>query len=284
MDGWQSERLLNRGSEVLISATQGFGTNRKFNRWVEFSESQQQLRTARVQSPFNLRTALLVEEDMTLFAHYNFTFAGTAVNGYLSGAEVFLDFNLNGQLDDGEPFGFSTENGGFEMEVSEEVIQLNDRNGNGSIDPEEGMLVVSGGMDQASNLPLSVIYRAPPNYTVITAVSTVVAELVEAGRPLDEAEDIVAKYLSLPENIEFSSFEPLREVFYMEEEAQDFILRATQLANLFSEGSRFLEMTTANKVDRAMGSEIIVSALKDQILEKVDATSYIEIEKIDLTK
>ena len=63
LDGWQNERITSKGVETQISATQGFGTNRKFNRWVEFSEVNQKLRTARVQSPFNIRTSLLAEED-----------------------------------------------------------------------------------------------------------------------------------------------------------------------------------------------------------------------------
>ena len=51
LDGWQENRLVNEGEELMISATQGFGKNRKFKQWVEFSEDVQKLRTARVQSP-----------------------------------------------------------------------------------------------------------------------------------------------------------------------------------------------------------------------------------------
>jgi hypothetical protein len=36
LDGWKSDLIVNKGSEARISATQGFGKNRKFNRWVEF--------------------------------------------------------------------------------------------------------------------------------------------------------------------------------------------------------------------------------------------------------
>ena len=37
LDGWQIERTPVRGTEVSLSATQGFGSQRKFNRWTEFS-------------------------------------------------------------------------------------------------------------------------------------------------------------------------------------------------------------------------------------------------------
>ena len=282
LDGWQGDRIVSKGAEAQISATQGFGTNRKFNRWVEFSEENQKLRTARVQSPFNIRTSLLAEEDMTLFAHYNFTFVGTAINGYLAGSRVFLDYNLNGLLDEEEPFGFSTENGGFELEVTEESIQSNDRNGNGMIDPAEGMLVVLEGVDHSSKLPLSISYRAPPNYSVITSISTMVAELVEEGQSMADAESLVVQYLSLPGGIELSSFEPLQEVFKRGEKAQGFTLRATQLSNLLNEGSRFLQMKTGGKLNRVRGAELIVTTLKDKILAQSGRRSAGINEALDL--
>jgi hypothetical protein len=265
LDGWKNDLIVNKGSEAQISATQGFGKNRKFNRWVEFLGTDRILRTARVQSPFNIRTSLIAEEDMTLFAHYNFTFVGTAINGYLGGSRVFLDFNLNGIPDEGEPSGFSKKNGGFELEVEEEVIQKNDQNGNGQIDPEEGMIVVLEGIDHSSKLPFSISYRAPPSYSVITSISTLVSELVESGVKLSEAEDDVRNFVGLPDGIELSGFEPLRKVFDMGQESKIFVLRATQLSNIMNQGSRFIKMKTRGRISRIRASELIVSALCNKI-------------------
>ena len=273
LNGWQKEKLVSPGTEFFISATQGFGKNRKFNKWVEFSEADQTLRTARVQSPFRIRTAVIAQQDMTLFAHYNFTFVGTAINGYLGGSTVFLDFNLNGKLDDDEPSGFSKTNGGFEIEVAEEDIQSHDQNNNGQLDPDEAMLVVVGGLDHSSKIPLAISYRAPPNYSVITAVSTLIAEFAEEGLSLTEAEDVVSQFLSLPEDIELSTFEPLREVFKDGEKARDFILKSTQLANLFNEGSRFLQVKSGNQITRIEGAELIVAAIHKNISEQNDRRS-----------
>ena len=244
LDGWQKERLLPRGGN-LVAATQGFGRKRKFKRWVEFSQEDERLTTARVESPFSLRTALFAEEDMTLFAKYSFSFAGAAVNGYLSGSTVYLDYNLNGQIDEGEPTGFTTENGGFEIEVSEEEFLANDTNGNGVIDLSEGVIVVLGGMDRASGLPLAISYKAPPSYSVITAISTVVAEIAATGKTLEESEQIISQFLDLPEGIDLSTFEPLGAVFTNEEEAQ---VRGQPVVQPFKRRSRYLEMTTGNRV------------------------------------
>ena len=273
LDGWQKEKRVSQGTEVFVAAVQGFGKNRKFNKWVEFSEEDQKLRTARVQSPFNIRTAILAQEDMTLFAHYNFTFVGTAINGYLGGSTVFLDFNLNGRLDEEEPTGFTTTNGGYEIEISEEEMQAKDKNANGQLDPDEAMVVVIGGMDHSSKVPLAISYRAPPSYSVITAVSTMVAEFLEEGLSLTEAEEVVSSFLALPEGIHFPTFEPLREILNDGEKAKDFILKSTQLANLFNEGSRFLQVKLGNRINRIKGAELIVSAVTNRILEQASRRS-----------
>jgi len=285
LDGWQKERLVKPGTDLSISAAQGFGKNRKFKKWVEFSEADQKLRTAHVQSPFTIRTSVRAESDMILFAHYNFTFIGTAINGYLGGSTVFLDYNLNGEFDEDEPSGLSKNNGEFEIEISEEDFLAHDLNSNGMIDPNEGMIVVLGGSDFSSKVPLGISYRAPASYSVITAVSTLVAEFAESGVSLVEAESLVSNYLGLPPGLDIKSYEPLREVFSDGEKAKRFILRSTQLANLLNEGSRFLEMASGAKMDRVGAAQKIITAIKDMILKRDDEPSSrrsISVDTLDL--
>ena len=45
------------------------------------------------------------------------------------------------------------------------------------------------------------------------------------------------------------------------------VLRSTQLANLFNEGSRYLELTTGHGVDRIRGGELVVQSLSEHLLE-----------------
>ena len=208
---------------------------------------------------------------MTLFARYNFTFVGTAINGYLSGARVFLDFNLNGKYDEDEPLGYSSDNGGFEIEVEEEVMQIHDQNQNGKLDATEAMIVVMGGVDKSSKLPLRVSYKSPPSYKVVTSVSTLIAEFLKENISESEAEDMVSELISLPRDLNLSDFEPLREAFSQGEKARDFILRSTQLSNLINEGSRFIKMNSGNRISRKRAAQFIVTALKDLILRQQDA-------------
>lgn len=46
------------------------------------------------------------------------TMSGKVIDGYISGATVFLDLNFNGKLDEGEPSAITGENGDFNLEVS----------------------------------------------------------------------------------------------------------------------------------------------------------------------
>lgn len=267
LDGWQDTRFVNAGEKLMISATEGFGKNRKFKQWVQFSEKAQKLRTAEVLSPFNITTAVRADEDMTLFARYNYSFLGTAINGYLSGARVFLDLNLNGRFDEEEPTGFSEENGGFEIEVEEELMQQYDKNQNGVLDASEAMIVVMGGMDKSSRLPLRVSYRCPPSYKVVTSVSTLISEFLKEGYSEEDAERIVSESISLPTDINLTDFEPINSVITEGVKARDFVLRATQLSNIINEGSRYLKAKSGNKVSRVKSAQKIVSAIKDKILE-----------------
>lgn len=266
LDGWQEEKMINQGSEVFVSATQGFGKNRKFNQWLEFSESAKKLQTARVQAPFNIRTSLIADEDMTLFAHYNFSFTGTAINGYLSGSTVFLDFNLNGVLDDGEPSALTDESGAFELDVTEETLQKYDRNGNGVLVADEAILVVTGGIDKASDLPFSITYKAPPGFSVVTSISTLVAEVATSGISTNQAKEQVAKFLGLPDDLEVSQFEPLKAASEQSGHAKTFLLKSTQLSNLLNEGSRYLSNTSSNQLSLTQVSQALVSTIGDQII------------------
>ncbi|NJR25623.1 MAG: hypothetical protein HC786_27535 [Richelia sp. CSU_2_1] len=87
----------------------------------------------------------------------NFTLGavGTAIDGYISGATVFLDANKNGIKDTNEPSTTTDSNGKYNLEIPLESF---DKNKNGQIEPEEGNLVAFGGTDTATGLPLKILF------------------------------------------------------------------------------------------------------------------------------
>ena len=240
--GTRDPIFVPKATSVPISATLSFGAQRAFERWVEFLNGQ--LRTARVKNPWSPKTSVIVEEAMTLMARYNFSFVGSAVNGYLEGSLVFLDLNFNGLLDEDEPFALADESGRYHLSISEDESIAIDLNFNGVIDPGEATLVIMGGTDRASGLDLEIAYKAPPGYAVVTAITTLVAELVEEGLSLTDAEERVKSVLGLPQSINLATFEPLLATSDDQANGLLFVNQATKLANLLNEGSRYLEVTS----------------------------------------
>ena len=95
------------------------------------------------------------------------TAAGSIDNALLtgyapgSGAErIFFDVNFNGVLDDNEVWVVPDATGFYSFETPDDgaidtLGQLRpfDTNGNGQIDPEEGVIVITGGVDKNTGLP-----------------------------------------------------------------------------------------------------------------------------------
>jgi hypothetical protein len=140
-----------------------------------------------------------------------------------------------------------------------------DQNGNGLIDPDEGMLVVLGGRDTASGLDLQISYKAPVGYSVMTSLTTLVAELVRSGSSVDEAENSVIRALDLPEGIDIGSFEPLTATHSEAKTARFMVNQATQVANLLNEGGRFLQVQSGLALSRADAADYLISELANTI-------------------
>jgi probable HAF family extracellular repeat protein len=87
---------------------------------------------------------------------------GIAVDGYISGATVFIDENGNGVLDPGETFGTTDANGQFGL-------------------IGDGPLVLTGGTDTSTGLPLKVTLTAPSDSSVISPLTTVMVSVLKTG-------------------------------------------------------------------------------------------------------
>ncbi|MBW4492349.1 MAG: putative Ig domain-containing protein [Oscillatoria princeps RMCB-10] len=132
--------------------------------------------------------------------------SGVGIDNYISGGTAFFDANKNGVQDAGEPFATTTENGEFDIDINLDTF---DTNQNGSLDPEEGRIVVTGGTDVATGLPLATPITALPDSFVVTMLTSVVAELVDRGLTPDEAQTKLKSALSLPADIDLPTLDPV---------------------------------------------------------------------------
>ncbi|MBD0342383.1 MAG: peptidase C11 clostripain, partial [Microcoleus sp. Co-bin12] len=131
---------------------------------------------------------------------------GFVIDGYIAGATVFFDANKNGVLDSSEPSATTADNGEFDLDLDSNIF---DKNQNGELDPEEGNIVAFGGIDTATGLPLETPVTAPPYATVVTLLTSLVADLIDRGIDSDRAESLVKSSLSIPANVDITSLDPI---------------------------------------------------------------------------
>ncbi|MEG3838160.1 FG-GAP-like repeat-containing protein, partial [Microcoleus sp. Z1_C3] len=135
-----------------------------------------------------------------------FSSTGVVIDGYISGATLFLDANKNGVLDTNEPSTTTDSGGKFNLNIPFETF---DTNKNGEIDPSEGNLVATGGIDTATGLPLETPVTAPPDSSVVTLLTSLVADLTDKGIAQEEAQSLVKAALSLPADVDLTSLDPI---------------------------------------------------------------------------
>ncbi|MEG4816752.1 Calx-beta domain-containing protein, partial [Microcoleus sp. K5-D4] len=131
---------------------------------------------------------------------------GIVIDGYISGATLFLDANKNGVLDTNEPSTTTNSSGEFNLNIPFETF---DTNKNGEIDPSEGNLVAIGGIDTATGLPLETPVTAPPDASVVTLLTTLIADLIDKGIAPEEAQSLVKAALGLPAEVDLTSLDPI---------------------------------------------------------------------------
>ncbi|MEG4630834.1 SBBP repeat-containing protein [Microcoleus sp. AR_TQ3_B6] len=140
------------------------------------------------------------------FVHVRKRGDGLVIDGYISEATVFLDANKNGIKDTNEPSTITDASGKYNLDIPFETF---DTNKNGEIDPSEGNLVATGGTDTATGLPLETPVTAPPDSSVITLLTSLIADLIDKGVGPEAAQSLVKSALGIPAEIDLISFDPL---------------------------------------------------------------------------
>lgn len=118
------------------------------------------------------------------------TLSGTAVDGYLQGARVFLDVNGNGQADAGEPAATTDANGRYSLDYSQVSS------------PIAGMrVIVTGGVDTDTGYAFTGMLTARADGSqagqLVSPLTSLVDALVADGLSLDAARAKVAAALGL---------------------------------------------------------------------------------------
>jgi hypothetical protein len=130
-----------------------------------------------------------------------------ALDGYLAGASVWWDADLDGQPDAGEPQTTTDRSGNFEFQLD---LATWDRNGDGRLGPTDGRLVATGGLDLMTGLPFIGRLTAPADAAVISPLTALLERLTRDGSLTEAAaQDRVRDLFGLPDGLDLAAFDPL---------------------------------------------------------------------------
>ncbi len=172
----------------------------------------------------------------------SFAINASSVNGYIAGGLMFFDANGNGVLDfldlngngvqdedePDEPSAITAADGSATLMVPE----IFDRNSDGQFTADEGRLVVMGGIDLVTGLPLEVTLAAPivnGGATVVSPLSTLAERLVSAhGFNAADALRLVGDRFDLGD-MDLAGLDPIRTLVGGNNRAADAFAAQTQL-------------------------------------------------------
>ena len=206
--------------------------------------------------------------EIVRFNSNNFSGFGFVIDNYIAGATVFLDANKNGILDPNEPSAITSPNGEFNLNFASDIF---DKNENGEIDPEEGNIVAIGGTDTATGLPLETPVTAPPDATVVTLLTSLVADLIDKGVTSEEAQSLVKTALSIPANVDLISLDPIKATNNNEPGGVQVLSAMVKVQNIITQ--------TSALIDGASGAltKDIVKAVVSSITSRIQSSTVLNL-------
>ncbi|MBY4678746.1 DUF4214 domain-containing protein [Marinobacterium arenosum] len=190
--------------------------------------------------------------------------SGKVIDGYISGATVFLDKDGDGVLDD------------------DEVSTTTDADGDFSL-TGQGELVATGGTDISTGLAFDGVLKAPSGSTVINPVTTLVQSLVDSGKSTADAEQVVTKALGLSSDVDLKTFDPIKEATT---EGADETSVGTALAvqsanlkvaNMLVQAAAVMQGSAGEELTAAEAMQATVEALAEKISEAADGDSTVDL-------
>ena len=193
-------------------------------------------------------------------------------DGYIAGGDVFLDVNRNGVRDladlngNGipdagdllEPAGTTDADGFAELFIPTAF----DRNANGRLDPDEGVVVATGGVDMSTLLPFTGTLMLAPseNFGVASPLTTLHAGLVGRGMDVDTAWEAVRTGFGLPADLALESYDAIAAWGLGDATAADVFRAGAQVQNFLTQFAAIVQGTDGRSVGPAAAEALSVLA------------------------
>jgi ABC-type amino acid transport substrate-binding protein len=219
-------------------------------------------------------------------------FSGSLLGGkystsYIAGATVFLDANLNRQLDIDEPVTKTDSNGDYNLEFK---LEDYDKNGNGQLDDEEGQIVAFGGIDTSSGVPIATQMLGSVESSILTPLTSLQKFLADREYvPSNEAaEQLIARRLGVSlDNENLEDYDPIAAIGGDEGGAEqetgvDIYLAHVKVQNLIVHGNALLQGAAPNTESAAIELQAL-KGLADAFAsgnEAFDFSNALDVESI----
>lgn len=178
---------------------------------------------------------------------------GRALDGYIKGAVVFADANGDGVWNEGEARTTTDDQGRFSLEGA------------------RGSLVLTGGVDISTNLPVAGVLRAPEGSSVVNPLTSLQQALVDQGLSTADAQQTVARALGIDATLDLQTYDPLAAAF--KADASDADKAVAVQAQAAAAKLQNLMVAASGALVGAVGADkLSTSAASDAVIKSIAAT------------
>jgi hypothetical protein len=195
-------------------------------------------------------------------ADWNFTLAGKAMDGYLVGSSVIFDVNDDG-IHDLTAEVKTDQSGAFTIAFTNQEFALVDSNKNGFVDPDEGKIKVSGGIDSSTMEPFAGSYEADANSSVVTPLTSILSALVDEGLSRENAKSKVAETMGIPSILDISTYDAIAAAAKGDPNSAAALVASARVANTIRQTVAFMDFVSdGNFSDKSTATLLLTEVAK----------------------
>ncbi|MGB3199707.1 MAG: LamG domain-containing protein, partial [Nodosilinea sp.] len=136
--------------------------------------------------------------------------SGSAVQSEVVGATVFFDANFNLKFDEGEVWGTTLGDGSYSFGIDPAEFDID---GDGKLTLMDGQIIVIGGRDLQSGLPIINPMIASPESGIVSPLTTLATQIaVSNGGDLEASTGVVKDFFNLPASLDLGTFHPIEAI------------------------------------------------------------------------
>ena len=184
-------------------------------------------------------------------------------NGYIDGAQVWLDVDNDGSFDPDEPNGITKVDGSFVLDAPE------------GFDLSQGVIRSMGGIETATGLPVVGVMSVPANGN-ITPLTSLIQGLIDNGATLAEATENIGTALGISPDVDLLDFNHVDEALNGNPNAGNVLLSVNTIQGITSGVLNLLAGAMGDAIDSldADANLLLSSAAYSSLAEFVGSDSF----------